>query len=906
MSDEMTEKPMIETPADFGHFLLEKELGHGGMGGVYLARDKMLDRKVAIKVMLKELGSDPKFVERFQREAQAAARLNHPNIAQIYSFGQEQGMPYIAMELVPGGSLDKDMEANPGSLDPVRVMRIGQQLVDALALAAEQGLVHGDVKPENVLYAEDGTAKLVDFGLAAMQGDSNEIWGTPYYISPEKCRRQKIDFRADIYSLGGTLYHALTGQPPFEGEDANAVVRARFEGAPLKPSEVRPDLPPEIDAIIMRMLELEPAMRYPTYQSLMGDIKRYLAKAGPATTSAKLGGPRVRIKGKKPKMNIGGGESDGGIAVLDGPAELTPVEEVEEKHMNLGLVVGGIVGGILLLILLVAGGLWWYVHSQDVAEKEAAKAEIVGKMKEGRDAIAATATAIRHFGENFHELVAKPEKEMEGIVREVKALLTDDMREAAKEFIALPPTADIAEAIAATNALFSAVAKPAAEEAKAEEKKDADKKEVKDSKESKDGKDSKEVNESKDSKDVKESKDGKDNKEAKASKDSKDGKEVKESKDDKEVKGAKDSKDLKDSKDAKAEEKPAEEEQPAEEKKPEIELPSAVKQVADLWRDIYYFRASDIRVQAHVVKLLQLAETEKEITGEDKETVDKLAALARKLKESFDSLRMEKFVEMTQRRAGDFNRKASTLVKTAQQQITRLKAKAEKAAKEAAEKAAKEAAEAKAAEEHKAKVEEETALAQSTFDGLVGLRLKTLDWDRAIKELQRVMGEMTTLEGKEAMRAQVKKVECMKALQQLFISKAKGIRLGKGGPVVIAVDKSSITLQRQRQVRGKTVADAAQKIDWNRFYGKKEHAGSMNQLINQLVLNGRETIHTPPLRWSEQMFGAALTLQLLYSEVEGAAEFAPKLVQKAAADFEPSRKMAKRMFPDIDVGEVVE
>ena len=333
-----------------------------------------------------------------------------------------------------------------------------------------------------------------------------------------------------------------------------------------------------------------------------------------------------------------------------------------------------------------------------------------------------------------------------------------------------------------------------------------------------------------------------------------------------------------------------------------------MKQVADLWRDIYYFRASDIRVQAHVVKLLQLAETEKEITGEDKETVDKIAALARKLKESFDSLRMEKFVEMTQRRAGDFNRKASTLVKTAQQQITRLKAKAEKAAKEAAEKAAKEAAEAKAAEEHKAKVEEETALAQSTFDGLVGLRLKTLDWDRAIKELQRVMGEMTTLEGKDAMRAQVKKVECMKALQQVFISKAKGIRLGlgKGGPVVIAVDKSSITLQRQRQVRGKTVADAAQKIDWNRFYGKKEHAGSMNQLINQLVLNGRETIHTPPLRWSEQMFGAALTLQLLYSEVEGAAEFAPKLVQKAAADFEPSRKMAKRMFPDIDVGEVVE
>ena len=263
MSEE-NEEQMIPTPSDFGHFVLERELGHGGMGGVYLARDKMLDRKVAIKVMLKSLGADPAFVERFQREAQAAARLNHPNIAQIYSFGQENGMPYIAMELVSGGSLDKEMEANPGTMDPVRVMKVGQQVADALALAAEQGLVHGDVKPENVLFDADGNAKLVDFGLAAMQGDSSEIWGTPYYISPEKVRRQKIDYRADIYSLGGTLYHALTGVAPFEGEDATEVVKARFNGPPRKPSEVRADLPPDLDPIIMRMLEVEPSMRYPT------------------------------------------------------------------------------------------------------------------------------------------------------------------------------------------------------------------------------------------------------------------------------------------------------------------------------------------------------------------------------------------------------------------------------------------------------------------------------------------------------------------------------------------------------------------------------------------------------------------------------------------------------------------
>jgi serine/threonine-protein kinase len=272
----------IQTPTDFGQFVLEKELGHGGMGSVYLGRDKMLERPVAIKVMLKSMGEDPEFIERFKREAQAAARLNHPNIAQIYSFSIQDGQPYIAMELVSGGSLDKEMSQNPGQLDPVHIMTIGKQVAEGLSLAAQSGLVHGDVKPENILFDEEGNAKLVDFGLAAMQGDSSEIWGTPYYISPEKVRRQKIDLRADIYSLGATLYHAVTGVAPFEGADATEVVTARFNGPAKKPSEVRSDLPPELDSILLRMLEVEPAMRYPTYESLLSDINRYLATFRPA------------------------------------------------------------------------------------------------------------------------------------------------------------------------------------------------------------------------------------------------------------------------------------------------------------------------------------------------------------------------------------------------------------------------------------------------------------------------------------------------------------------------------------------------------------------------------------------------------------------------------------------------
>ncbi len=868
MSDEMNDGPMIQTPSDFGHFLLEKELGHGGMGGVYLARDKMLDRKVAIKVMLKELGSDPTFVERFQREAQAAARLNHPNIAQIYSFGQEQGMPYIAMELVPGGSLDKEMEQNPGALDPVHVMRIGQQLVDALALAAEQGLVHGDVKPENVLFTEDGSAKLVDFGLAAMQGDSNEIWGTPYYISPEKCRRQKIDFRADIYSLGGTLYHALTGQPPFEGADANAVVMARFNGPPRKPSEVRPGLPPELDAILMRMLELEPAMRYPTYQSLMGDIKRYLAKAGPATPSSKLGGPRVRIKGKKPKMNLGGGEIESSVAAPDGIADLMPEEGAgEEKRLNLGLVVGGVVGGIVLLILLVVGGLFWYVHAEKEREARQRQTEIVDKQTQARNAIATTVKSITEFGANFHELVVKGDKEIAAAVRELRGVIPEELRPIAAGFIEPPPAADIADAIAYTNALLSPqpVAAPAEEAPKAEAATNAPPAAAKDGKPAA-------TNAPPDA-----------------------------------VKNAKEAPDAKEKPAEEA--KPAEDEKPDDDKKPEVEVPMAVKQFMELWNDVYFCRGADIRVQGHVIKLLREAEAVKDMTAEDLETVEKMAKLSQNLVEGFDALRGQKFVEQTQRKANVIRTRSVSLVKTATQQIARAKAKAEKAAREAAEKAAREEAAAKAAEEHKAKVEEETALAGETFEKLVGMRLKTLDWEPALKELKRVMGDMETLEGKDAMRTQQKKVECMRALQQLFVAKTKGFKFKSGRvvtAVVTAVDDKSITIQNQRQVRGKTVAEREQKIDWTRFYGKKEHVGLMNQLINQLVLNGRETVHTPPLRWSEQMFGAALTLQLLYTEVEGAAEFAPTLVKKAAAEFEPARKLAKKMFPDVEVGEVDE
>ena len=324
----------LTVPARLGHFLLLKIIGMGGMGGVYQAHDEVLNRQVAIKVMRKSLGDNAVFSETFLREAQAAARINHPNIVQIHAFGMEKGQPYIVMELVLGGGMEKLM-AGGAPLDQGLVMGIGKQVAEGLRHASDEGMVHGDVKPENILLFEGKVAKLVDFGLASVSGTaSNEIWGTPYYIAPEKVRRQKTDHRSDIYSLGGTLYHAMAGRPPFDGADANAVVRARFSET-LKPLiEVRPDIDPEVSAIITRMLQVEPGRRYPTYGSLLSDIRRVLDRLRPVEAPTPTGRKIVlrRKGGAAPTLS-----TDPTPAVATSPVELSNTSQVtSEKKIVVG------------------------------------------------------------------------------------------------------------------------------------------------------------------------------------------------------------------------------------------------------------------------------------------------------------------------------------------------------------------------------------------------------------------------------------------------------------------------------------------------------------------------------------------------------------------------------------------
>jgi len=955
MSD--NEEPMIKTPADFGQFLLEKELGHGGMGGVYLAHDKMLDRRVGIKVMLKSLGADPKFVERFQREAQAAARLNHPNIAQIYSFGQEQGMPYIAMELVSGGSLDKEMEEHPGSLGIVHVMRVGQQVADALALAAESGLVHGDVKPENVLFDTDGNAKLVDFGLAAMQGDSDEIWGTPYYISPEKVRRQKIDYRADIYSLGGTLYHALTGVPPFDGPDPTAVVKARFDGPPKKPSEIRPDIPPEVDELIMRMLELEPSMRHPTYQSLLGDFKRYLSKAGPVKRSGKAGGPKLKFKGLKPKatsVSTGGiaPVADGDIADLPSGVNLTAVEE--KKRMSVGAIVGMAVVGVILLVVLVVGGLFWYVHSEKEAKAKRELAELVDKQAQARSSIDNTVAKVKERYAEFHKRVQENGKMVEQAAQDVRKALPAELKAEAAAVFAMAPTKDVAAAIAYTNKLFAAQSvAPAAPQAAgtatnappanamvAAQGMQAMMGAVLGS-----GKPASPAQIEKLAKKILASaKDPNGESLDSASPEYKEALDklkaspefamfaqiaaVNPAAVDAVTKALGDSANIEKAMQemsgklgAKGDAKKPKEEKPAEEKPvsenaadekpdlakslPPMTLPMTVKSFTKIWEDMCQCRAADIKFHGRMTEILVLAEKAKGMTAQDGETTTGIINLSNDLVERFNKLNVEKWLTDAMRKSHDLARRCRTYTDDAVRKLKQIVEKRERQLAELRAKEEKAAAEAAAAEKHKQDIADERQKAIDEFEPVVR-DAKRLDWERCKKQLTRLQEGMKTFEGKEAVTFQLHKIECMEGMQKHFIKHGAGFKFKSRPAMITKVDDKSFMLQKFKMVKGKSTPEKETRVEWWRFYGlkEKEFLFYMNDLINELVMKGRERKKvSSPLEWSEHMLGAALTLQYFYSEEKGVDKFIPVLVKKAVKEFEPCRKWAKNWFPNVELEE---
>jgi serine/threonine-protein kinase len=277
-------------------------LGTGGMGEVFLAHDRILGRDLALKVLKEHYAKDERFVRRFRKEAQSAAALNHPNVVQIYDQGcAEDGRYYIAMEQLPGGSLE-DLILRRGPLGVAQAARLASQVAEALHAAHGRGIVHRDIKPQNVLLDEAGDAKVTDFGIAlaasrTSTSGTNLLFGTPSYMSPEQAMGERVGPESDLYSLGVVLYEMLTGTVPFTAEGALATAMKHLTELPLPPRERNASVPEAMDALVMGLLSKAPKDRYPSAAQLIEDLHRAreglpLAFAGAAGYPETLGEPR--------------------------------------------------------------------------------------------------------------------------------------------------------------------------------------------------------------------------------------------------------------------------------------------------------------------------------------------------------------------------------------------------------------------------------------------------------------------------------------------------------------------------------------------------------------------------------------------------------------------------------------
>jgi serine/threonine protein kinase len=259
-------------PTRIGNFELRSVIASGGMGTVYRAYDVMLEREVAIKLMKKELLNDEQAVASFYREARVCASLNHTNIIHIYAFDKYEDQPYIVMELADRGSLDQRIEREH-CIPELEVLDIGIKVASALDAALKHGLLHRDIKPGNILFNADREPKLVDFGLAGKATDNiheaSAVWGTPYYVAPEKIKREGETFLSDMYSLAGTLYHALTGHVPFEAATVEEVIMAHVN-TPLTPPDVlNNSITHHTSQAICIAMAKDPSHRYQSYDEFI-------------------------------------------------------------------------------------------------------------------------------------------------------------------------------------------------------------------------------------------------------------------------------------------------------------------------------------------------------------------------------------------------------------------------------------------------------------------------------------------------------------------------------------------------------------------------------------------------------------------------------------------------------------
>ncbi|WP_157895249.1 serine/threonine-protein kinase [Verrucomicrobium sp. GAS474] len=269
-----------------GRYQIEKRIGEGATGRVYLAHDSANGgAPVSIKLLNPDKARDALALWALLRESEVLTSFHHPNIVGFVEFGEIEGIRFLAIEYVPGGTLEERIRSG-NRPDEKEALHIGIEAASALRQLARHGLLHRDMKPEHILIGAAGQIKITDFGLCIGIGEQDAandvVWGTPYYIPPERLKRETEDFRSDIYSLGATLYHALAGRPPYTEGDPSKIVACHEAGPPPPIEEVAPHLHPSVAALIHRAIALDPADRFPSYEELMHAFswtKRHLDEA---------------------------------------------------------------------------------------------------------------------------------------------------------------------------------------------------------------------------------------------------------------------------------------------------------------------------------------------------------------------------------------------------------------------------------------------------------------------------------------------------------------------------------------------------------------------------------------------------------------------------------------------------
>jgi serine/threonine-protein kinase len=346
-----------------GRYELSHLVARGGMAEVYRAQDRQLERPVALKVLFPELSVDRSFVERFRREAQAAANLSHPNIVPVFDWGEDGGTYFIVMEYVDGRPLSSILRT-AGPLHPERAAEISADVATALAYAHRHGVVHRDVKPGNVLITEEGTVKVTDFGIARAVNteesltQTGAVMGTATYFSPEQAEGLSVDARSDIYSLGVVLFELVTGRPPFLGETPVAVASKHVREHPPTPREINPGIPPDLEAVIMKCMAKSPEHRYQSGDELRIDLLRFregraVAAGIPPTAATPAVGPTstMGVLGRTQSL----------------PQVTGPVGMVEPERPRTGLYLALLIGLLAALGVVVAflgDSLgWWHLTS---------------------------------------------------------------------------------------------------------------------------------------------------------------------------------------------------------------------------------------------------------------------------------------------------------------------------------------------------------------------------------------------------------------------------------------------------------------------------------------------------------------------------------------------------------------